>query len=55
MLVFNDYTIWSPLEAMAYGVPAAVHELALIDGWKFVFLALDPQGYCDVALRRIDP
>jgi len=53
-LVFNDYTMWSPIEGIPYGVPQVVHELCLADGWEFVYLALDPQGYFDVAIRRIE-
>jgi predicted O-methyltransferase YrrM len=52
-LVFNDYTMWSPLESIAYGVPAAVHELAIEHDWEFAYLALEARGYYDVALRRI--
>jgi len=53
LLVFNDYTMWSPFESMAYGVPAAVNEFAVEHHWEFVYFALQPRGYYDVALRRI--
>lgn len=53
LLVFNDYTWWSQTECEPYGVPAAVHELCIIDGWEMVCFALSPRGYHDVALRRI--
>lgn len=53
LLVFNDYTWWSQTECEPYGVPAAVHELCIIDGWEMVYFALSPRGYHDVALRRI--
>ncbi len=53
LLVFNDYTLWSSLESFGYGIPAAVHELAIEHGWELAYLALEPQGYYDVALRRI--
>lgn len=36
-LVFNDYTYWSPVECMPYGVMHAVNELCLKEGWQFVF------------------
>lgn len=51
-LVFNDYTYWSPLECLKYGVVEAVNELCLDDGWELIYFALAPQMYCDVALRR---
>ena len=51
ILVFNDYCIWSHLEATPYGVVAAVNEL-IQDGWRMSALALSPWGYWDVAVRR---
>jgi predicted O-methyltransferase YrrM len=52
-LLFNDYTMWSPLESFAYGIPAAVHELCVEHDWEILYLALEKRGYHDVALRRI--
>jgi hypothetical protein len=52
LLVFNDYTVWSPLEACNYGVLKAVNELVNSGEWEFVYLALHPWGYHDAALRR---
>ncbi len=51
-LVFNDYTVWSPLEVCNYGVLKAINELVNEGEWEFVYLALHPWGYHDVALRR---
>jgi SAM-dependent methyltransferase len=51
LLIFNDYTPWSPGEAMSYGVMACVNE-TVRDGWQMVGLALTSNGYFDVALRR---
>lgn len=52
-LLFNDYTYWSPLECMKYGVVEAVNEfLVRNNGWRLAFLSLSPRMYCDVALRR---
>ena len=51
-LVFNDFTYWSPLEAMDYGVAHAVCELCIDQNWEIVFLALEPWMYCDVVVRR---
>lgn len=52
ILVFNDYTIWSPFEVCNYGVLKAVNELVNTHEWEFAYLALHPWGYHDVALRR---
>lgn len=52
LLIFNDYTYWSPCECMKYGVIQAVNELCLEDDWEILFFALEPYMYCDVALRR---
>ena len=52
-LVFNDYTYWSPVECIPYGVMNAVNELCLKEGWEVIFFALDPYMYCDVAIRRM--
>jgi hypothetical protein len=51
-LVFNDYTFWSPVECIPYGVMHAVNELCLEEPWEVIFFALDPYMYCDVAIRR---
>jgi len=52
LLVFNDYSFWSHREFMAYGVVQAVNELCLSDNWDLLYLALHPEMYCDVVLRR---
>ncbi|MEX0612585.1 MAG: class I SAM-dependent methyltransferase [Pirellulales bacterium] len=52
LLVFNDYTVWSPLEACNYGVLKAINELVNSGEWEFLYLALHPWGYHDAALRR---
>ncbi|MBF9195350.1 class I SAM-dependent methyltransferase [Microvirga terrestris] len=51
-IVFNDFTIWSPIELIPYGVPHAVHELMIEHRWPMTHLAFNPLLYCDVALRR---
>ena len=51
ILMFNDYTVWSPVSAIPYGVVRAVNELAL-SGWRFVAIGLTPNGYWDVVLQR---
>lgn len=52
LLVFNDYTCWSPMEAIPYGTVTAVNELINSDGWEMVAIALTSHGYWDVALKR---
>ena len=52
LLVFNDYTIWSPMELTDYGIVPVVNDLVARGGWEVVYLALHPLMYCDVALRR---
>jgi hypothetical protein len=52
-LIFNDYTFWSPVECIPYGVMQAVNQLCLEEGWQVAFFALDPYMYCDVAIRRM--
>ena len=52
LLIFNDFTIWSPVECIDYGVAHAVCELAANSGFEFVYFALHPHFYNDVALRR---
>jgi hypothetical protein len=51
LLMFNDYTVWSPVSAIPYGVVRAVNDLAHT-GWKFVAIGLNPNGYWDVALKQ---
>jgi hypothetical protein len=52
LLVFNDYIYWSYLDQVPYGVPHAVNELCVKDGWEIVFLVLQERMYCDVVVRR---
>jgi hypothetical protein len=52
LLIFNDFTLWSPTECIDYGVPHAVCELAATHGFRFVYFTLHPHLYNDVALRR---
>jgi SAM-dependent methyltransferase len=51
-LVFNDFTIWSPVEMIDYGVPYAVCETLNHLGWTVDYLALHPLGYHDIAIRK---
>ena len=53
LLVFNDYIFWSHREFMPYGVVQAVNEFCLAEDWELLYLALHPEMYGDVVLRRI--
>jgi SAM-dependent methyltransferase len=50
-IVCNDYTVYSPLEGVKYGVYRAVNELCLNHDFEIIYLGLHPWGYHDVALR----
>jgi pyruvate-formate lyase-activating enzyme len=50
-ILCNDYTVYSPMEAVKYGIPRAVNELCLDHNYEIVALALHRWGYHDVALR----
>lgn len=52
-LVFNDYTVWSPIELQDYGVVPVVNRLLAGGEWTMAYIALHPLMYCDVALRRV--
>lgn len=54
LLIFNDYTCWSPLEYLRYGVMQAVNEFIIDEGWRVVHFALHPLGYHDIAIRKPD-
>ena len=53
IIVFNDYTQYSPIERAPYGVMKAVNELCLKGAFELIGLALHGMGYHDVAVRRI--
>ena len=50
VLIFNDYTVWSPSSMFHCGVARAVHEFCLNNPWKFRYIALQPMMYNDVML-----
>ena len=54
-LIFNDYTVYSPLELAQYGVMRAVNDLCLDEDFELVMFALGFLGYHDVALRHRSP
>lgn len=51
-IVCNDYTVYSPLEKIKYGVYRAVNELCLHQGFEIRYLGLQKWGYHDVALQK---
>lgn len=51
-LVFNDFSLWSAVEFMPYGVPYAVCNLSTDFGWNFTHFALNQLLNSDVALQR---
>lgn len=52
VLWFNDFTLWSPVEMIDYGIPYVISELCHSGEWKIDFLALHPLFYHDVVLTR---
>ena len=54
-IVCNDYTIYSPVEQIKYGVYRAVNEFCWQQGFEIVYLGLHYWSYHDVALRRMAP
>lgn len=52
VLIFNDYSVWSPASMFHCGVARAVHEFCLNEPWKFRYIALQPMMYNDVMLVR---
>jgi len=51
-LIFDDYTYWSPVECMRYGVTQAVNELCIEEDWEVIYFSLAHHMYCNVALKR---
>lgn len=53
LLLFNDYTAWSPIEVAPYGVLRAVNELLQEEAWTVAGIGLQGLGYHDICLRRV--
>jgi hypothetical protein len=54
LVICNDYVLTDHLGA-PYGVVQGVNRLVTTSDWRVVGLALHPQMYCDIALRRVAP
>lgn len=54
ILMFDDYTRWSPVELKPYGVVTVVNEL-INEGHPALGLAIPPNGYHNIALRYLGP
>lgn len=52
VIIFNDYSAWSPGSMSRCGVMKAANEFILKYDWSVVALALQGSGYFDLAVRR---
>lgn len=52
LLVFNDYTVWSPSSMSRCGVAKAVNEFCISEQWEMLYLAFQTMMYNDVVLRK---
>lgn len=52
ILMFNDYIMYDHNSHFAYGVVQAVNELVVAEDWRVIGLGLNPQMYCDIAIKR---
>jgi hypothetical protein len=50
-IVCNDFVVWSPLEAITYGVHKAVTETIVSNGFQVTHFAFHPYGYSDIAFK----
>ncbi len=50
-LILNDYVMHDATGP--YGVVRAANEFMVREGWEMAYLALQPNMYCDVALRKV--
>lgn len=51
LLVFNDYVFYDKLGNM-FGVVPIVNDLCVNHGWKVVYLSLQAEMFCDIAIAR---
>jgi hypothetical protein len=53
ILMFNDYIKYSHFDDCFYGIIPAVNNLVVNKGFEVVGFALQPDMYCDIAVRRM--
>ena len=55
-IIMNDYTFsdYNSATPSFYGVIQATHEFMIAHEWEMIFLALHPEMFCDVVLRKVD-
>jgi hypothetical protein len=53
VLVFNDYTVWSPQACCSNGVARAVNEFIIDEGYEVTHFCLQSLFYNDIALKKI--
>ncbi len=53
VIQFNDYTTYSPIESMRYGVLHAVNEFIQRYSPEVLGISLDKDGYNDIAIRLL--
>ena len=52
ILVFNDYIKYSHWDDRYYGIIPVVNDLVVNQGFEILGFALQPDMYCDIAIRR---
>ena len=52
-IVVNDYIMFDHNKNERFGVVQAVNEFLVAEQWEMLYLALHPEMYCDVVLRKI--
>jgi hypothetical protein len=52
-IILNDYIMFDYLTDLPYGVVQASHEFMVRHNWRMTHLALHPQMFCDIVLRKI--
>jgi hypothetical protein len=52
-IILNDYIMFDYLTGLPYGVVQASHEFMIRYNWKMTHLALHPQMFCDIVLKKI--
>jgi len=55
ILIFNDYIKYSHFDDSFYGIIPAVNNLVANNRFEVVGFALQPDMYCDIAVRKLRP